>query len=171
MTVTPNLSTCSRNVTPSEDYSCPGLALGTQYTFTVSAINCGDQEGMGYTFTVQPQGKTSKLQCYCFTILHIRSTIIIIMRVNCGLYLLNLLYISLVQAFLYLLLKWYISMPPTTFHYFICSSNNNDVHSIVPQNLMNVEFETIYDSSSKLREVRVSWRNQVCSCNFILLPL
>ena len=55
VTVTPNLSTCSRDVTPSEDYSCPGLALGTQYTFTVSAINCGDQEGMEYTFTVQPQ--------------------------------------------------------------------------------------------------------------------
>ena len=57
VTVTPNLSTCSRDVTPSEDYSCPGLALGTQYTFTVSAINCGDQEGMEYTFTVQPQSK------------------------------------------------------------------------------------------------------------------
>ena len=57
VTLTPNLSTCSRDVTPSEDYSCPGLALGTQYTFTVSAINCGDQEGMEYTFTVQPQGK------------------------------------------------------------------------------------------------------------------
>ena len=56
VTVTPNLSTCSRDVTPSEDYSCPGLALGTQYTFIVSAINCGDQEGMEYTFTVQPQG-------------------------------------------------------------------------------------------------------------------
>ena len=34
---------------------------------------------------------------------------------------------------------------------------------VVPQNLMNVEVEQIYDSSSKLREVRVSWRNQVCS--------
>ena len=56
VTVTPNLSTCSGDVTLSEDYSCPGLALGTQCTFTVSAINCGDQEGMEYTFTVQPQG-------------------------------------------------------------------------------------------------------------------
>ena len=57
VTVTPNLSTCSRDVTPSENYSCPGLVLGTQYTFTVSAINCGNQEGIGYNFTVQPQGK------------------------------------------------------------------------------------------------------------------
>ena len=57
VTVTPNPSTCSRDVTPSENYSCPGLALGTKYAFTVSAINCGYQEGMEYTFTVQPQGK------------------------------------------------------------------------------------------------------------------
>ena len=57
VTVTPNLSTCSRDVDTSKNYSCPSLALGTQYTFTVTAINCGDQEGMEYTFTVQPQGK------------------------------------------------------------------------------------------------------------------
>ena len=34
---------------------------------------------------------------------------------------------------------------------------------VVPQNLMNVEVEPIYDSSSQLREVRVSWISQVCS--------
>ena len=57
VTVTPNISTCPRDVTlSSENYSCPGLVLGTEYTFTVSAINCGDQEGMEYNFTVQPQG-------------------------------------------------------------------------------------------------------------------
>ena len=55
--VVPNLPTCSKNLNVSEDYSCPGLALGTEYSFTVSAINCGDQEGIEYTFTVQPQGK------------------------------------------------------------------------------------------------------------------
>ena len=57
VTLTPILSTCSGDVTLSDDYTCPGLTLGTQYTFTVSAINCGDQEGMEYTFTVQPQGE------------------------------------------------------------------------------------------------------------------
>ena len=59
--VTPNLSTCPKDVMPSEDYSCSELALGTQYTFTVSAINCGDQEGMRYNFTVQPQGKYEQI--------------------------------------------------------------------------------------------------------------
>ena len=33
---------------------------------------------------------------------------------------------------------------------------------VVPQILMNIEVEPIYDSSSKLREVKVSWINQVC---------
>ena len=40
---------------------------------------------------------------------------------------------------------------------------------------MNVEVEPIYDSSSQLREVRVNWRNQVCSIiiimNWLLITL
>lgn len=32
--------------------------LGTLYTFTVTASNCGDQQGEGNTFTVQPRCKT-----------------------------------------------------------------------------------------------------------------
>ncbi len=47
----------SEQVSPSEKYTCSGLVLGTDYFFTVSAINCGNQEGTRETFTVQPQGK------------------------------------------------------------------------------------------------------------------
>ena len=53
MSVNPDPSSCSSDqVSPSEDYSCSGLVLGTHYTFTVSAINCGDQEGERESFTV-----------------------------------------------------------------------------------------------------------------------
>ena len=46
VSVNPDPSSCSSDqVSPSEDYSCSGLVLGTRYTFIVSAINCGDQEG------------------------------------------------------------------------------------------------------------------------------
>ena len=46
VSVNPDPSSCSSDqVSTSEDYSCSGLVLGTRYTFTVSAINCGDQEG------------------------------------------------------------------------------------------------------------------------------
>ncbi len=49
--------TCSsQQVSPSEDYTCSRLVLGTKYFFTVSAINCGNQEGTRETFTIQPQG-------------------------------------------------------------------------------------------------------------------
>ncbi len=58
--VTPDPSSCSsQQVSPSENYTCSGLVLGTHYSFTVSAINCGNQEGTRETFTVQPQGKYS----------------------------------------------------------------------------------------------------------------
>ena len=57
VSVNPDPSSCSSDqVSPSEDYSCSGLVLGTPYTFTLSAINCGDQEGNTDTFTVTVQG-------------------------------------------------------------------------------------------------------------------
>ena len=57
VSVNPNPSSCSSDqVSPSEDYSCSGLVLGTRYTFTVSAINCGDQEGGRSTITAVTQG-------------------------------------------------------------------------------------------------------------------
>ena len=53
----PDPSSCSNDqVSPSEDYSCSGLVLGTRYTFTISAINCGDQEGQKNIITAVPQG-------------------------------------------------------------------------------------------------------------------
>ena len=56
VTVTPDPSSCSSDqVSPSEDYSCSGLDLQTNYTITVSAINCGDQEGGNVFFYVNAQ--------------------------------------------------------------------------------------------------------------------
>ena len=56
VSVNPDPSSCSSDqVSPSEDYSCSGLVLGTRYTFTVSAINCGDQEGERSTITAVAQ--------------------------------------------------------------------------------------------------------------------
>ena len=57
MSVDPDPSSfCSSDqVIPSEDYSCPGLSPERNYSITVSAINCGDQEGESDTFTVLPQ--------------------------------------------------------------------------------------------------------------------
>ena len=46
VTVTPDPSSCSRDqVPPGENYSCSRLELQTDYSITVSAINCADQEG------------------------------------------------------------------------------------------------------------------------------
>ena len=56
--VTPDPSSCSSDqVPPSEDYSCSGLDLGTNYSITVSAINCGDQEGERASFNTQLQSQ------------------------------------------------------------------------------------------------------------------
>ena len=57
----PTPSSCPSHqlVRPSEDYSCSGLVLGTHYSFNVSAINCGNQEGAESTIIVYPQGKIS----------------------------------------------------------------------------------------------------------------
>ena len=57
VSVNPDPSSCSSDqVSPSEDYSCSGLVLGTRYTFTVSAINCGDQEGEENRFNTFIEG-------------------------------------------------------------------------------------------------------------------
>ncbi len=66
--VTPDPSSCcSQQVSPSENYKCSGLVLGTDYSFKVSAINCGNQEGTRETFTIQPQGvlKTTHAMIAC----------------------------------------------------------------------------------------------------------
>ena len=61
VSVNPDPSSCSSDqVSPSEDYSCSGLVLGTRYTFTVSAINCGDQEGEENRFNTFIEGKVEE---------------------------------------------------------------------------------------------------------------
>ena len=65
VSVTPDPSSCSSDqVSPSEDYSCSGLVLGTPYTLTLSAINCGDKEGDTNTFTIQLQGSYTAMCNY-----------------------------------------------------------------------------------------------------------
>ena len=62
VSVNPDPSSCSSDqVSPSEDYSCSGLVLGTRYTFTVSATNCGDQEGEREPFVISLCGA-----CYSY---------------------------------------------------------------------------------------------------------
>ena len=57
VSVTSDPSSCSSDqVSPSKDYNCSGLVLGTPYNFTLSAINCGDQEGNTDTLTVLLEG-------------------------------------------------------------------------------------------------------------------
>ena len=53
---TPSSCPSEQLVSPSEDYSCSGLVLGTRYSFNISAINCGNQEGPRSTIIVHPQG-------------------------------------------------------------------------------------------------------------------
>ena len=56
VTVTPDPSSCSSDqVSPSEDYSCSGLDPEAEYIISVSAINCGDQEGESVTYAVETQ--------------------------------------------------------------------------------------------------------------------
>ena len=53
VSVTLDPSSCSSDqVSPNEDYSCSGLVVGTPYTFTFSAINCGNQEGNRKNYTI-----------------------------------------------------------------------------------------------------------------------
>lgn len=45
--ITPDPSSCSSDqVTPTEEYSCSGLDPEINYVVRISAINCGDQEGV-----------------------------------------------------------------------------------------------------------------------------
>ena len=67
VTVSPDPSSCSSDqVSPGEDYSCSGLDLETNYTITVSAINCGDQEGDISGYSIQLDGK-KRQNCFMTT--------------------------------------------------------------------------------------------------------
>lgn len=66
--VEPSLTSCTLSLSeqalsPSANYSCSRLNENTQYYFSISAVNCGDQESISLNFTVIPQGIYYKL-CY-----------------------------------------------------------------------------------------------------------
>ena len=69
--MTPYISTCERNVTPSENYICPVLTPGRQYTFKVNAFNNRNQEGRLHFFTVQPQGNYDNCSCILKDIIYV----------------------------------------------------------------------------------------------------
>ena len=47
------LSSCRNSqLSPNAGYSCTGLAVGTSYSFTASAVNCVDKIGATRTITV-----------------------------------------------------------------------------------------------------------------------
>ena len=72
VSVNPDPSSCSSDqVSPSEDYSCSGLVLGTHYTFTVSAFNCGDQEGERSVFNISLCGLFIIERTSLMTIMHV----------------------------------------------------------------------------------------------------
>ena len=57
VSVTPNPSSCSSDqVPPSEDYSCSGLELMTNYSIVSKAANCGDQRGERSSYWIHLQG-------------------------------------------------------------------------------------------------------------------
>ena len=64
MTVSPDLSFCSRTQSQMDDYICSGLILGMSYNITITAINCVDQDGASLNLVVgpPPQGNSSYSQ-------------------------------------------------------------------------------------------------------------
>ena len=59
VTVDPATSSCSNDqlISPKDRYSCTGLTVGTNYTFSISAVNCVDQIGATHAINVHPQSK------------------------------------------------------------------------------------------------------------------
>ena len=54
--VNPQVSNCSsEHVPPNTTYTCSGLDLETNYSLTVSAVNCGNQLGENTSFSVLPR--------------------------------------------------------------------------------------------------------------------
>ena len=50
-------SCAERQCVPTDTpYTCSGVVAGLEHRLTVTAVNCGSQEGDGNTFTVQPKG-------------------------------------------------------------------------------------------------------------------
>ena len=54
------MCTCSSNSVTldlDESYNCTGFEIGRRYSYSVSGVNCGDQEGERSTFSIHPQGR------------------------------------------------------------------------------------------------------------------
>ena len=50
-------SCAERQCVPTDtSYTCSGVVAGLEHRLTVTAVNCGSQEGDGDTFTLQPIG-------------------------------------------------------------------------------------------------------------------
>ena len=54
VTVSPDPSSCSRTQSQTDGYICSGLTLGISYNITITAINCGDEDGDSLNFSVGP---------------------------------------------------------------------------------------------------------------------
>lgn len=50
---------CPSSCFPNDPCHCTGLVAGDDINITVSAVNCGGQEGPATVATIRPQGKPS----------------------------------------------------------------------------------------------------------------
>ena len=54
---------CSTCVSPNTTFVCPQIMQGQATSFSVQAVNCGNQQGDPVTFMVNPQGNLAMYMC------------------------------------------------------------------------------------------------------------
>ena len=52
LTTSPSTNCSSCNILPNVSYNCPNLQTGHQYSLSVKAVNCEDQQGRNSTFMI-----------------------------------------------------------------------------------------------------------------------